>query len=58
MIPTQRIKELSEQHREYTAQLLSKMIRVPGFSGREKERCELIVDLCKEADLMKSALTA
>ena len=49
MIPTQRIKELSEQHREYTAQLLSKMIRVPGFSGREKERCELIVDLCKEA---------
>ena len=49
MIPTQRIKELSEQHREYTAQLLSKMIRVPGFSGREKERCELIVELCKEA---------
>lgn len=49
MIPTQRIKELSEQYREYTAQLLSKMIRVPGFSGREKERCELIVELCKEA---------
>src|SRR5690554_56722 len=25
------------------------MVQVPGFSGREKERCELIVKLCQEA---------
>lgn len=49
MVPTQKIKELSEQYRDYTSQLLSKMIQIPGFSGREKERCEMIVELCKEA---------
>lgn len=45
----EKIKSLSETYRSYTAELLAQMIRVPGFSGREKERCELIVSLCKEA---------
>lgn len=49
MVPTERIRELSEKYRAYTAELLGKMIRVPGFSGREKDRCELIVQLCQEA---------
>lgn len=44
-----KIKELSEKYRDYTAEVLSKMIQVPGFSGREKDRCELIVKLCQEA---------
>lgn len=44
-----RINELSEKHREYTAQILSRMVRVKGYSGHEKERCELIVELCREA---------
>lgn len=46
---TAKIRELSEKYRNYTAEILSKMIQVPGFSGREKERCELIVKLCQEA---------
>lgn len=46
---TAEIKNLSEKYRDYTAEILSKMIRVPGFSGQEKDRCELIVKLCQEA---------
>lgn len=44
-----KIKDLSEKYRSYTAEVLGKMIRVPGFSGKEKERCEVIVELCREA---------
>lgn len=44
-----RIKELSEKSRAYTAEILSKMIRTPGFSRNEEKRCELIVELCNEA---------
>ncbi|GAA0181705.1 YgeY family selenium metabolism-linked hydrolase [Clostridium sediminicola] len=44
-----KILELSEEYRDYTAEVLSKMVKVPGFSGAEKDRCELIVELCKEA---------
>ncbi len=47
--PIKEILEKSEAYRQYTAELLRKMIRVPGFSGREKDRCELIVKLCEEA---------
>lgn len=46
---TGQIRELSERYRDYTAEILSRMIQVPGFSGREKERCELIAGLCREA---------
>ena len=34
-----KIKDLSEKYRSYTAEVLGKMIRVPGFSGKEKDRC-------------------
>lgn len=44
-----KIRELSEKYRDYTAEILSKMIRVPGSSRQEKERCDLIVRLCQEA---------
>lgn len=44
-----KIRELSEKYRDYTALNLAKMVRVQGFSRREKGRCELIVELCKEA---------
>lgn len=49
MASKEEIIKLSEEYRAYTAGLLSKMVQVPGFSGREKERCELIVKLCREA---------
>jgi len=43
------IRELSEKYRDYTAEVLSRLIQTPGFSGREKDRCDLILRLCKEA---------
>lgn len=49
MLLAEKIKELSEKYRMYTAEVLGKLIRVPGFSGKEKNRCEIIVQLCREA---------
>lgn len=38
-------------YRDYTADNLSKMIKVPGFSCTEKDRVELIKKLCVEAGM-------
>ena len=46
---SEQIKQLSEKYREYTAEVLGKMIRIPGFSGKEEDRCKAIVKLCEEA---------
>jgi putative selenium metabolism hydrolase len=38
-------------YRDYTAENLGKMIRVPGFSCTEKDRIELLKKLCAEAGM-------
>ena len=45
------ILKRSEAYRDYTANLLAKMIQTPAFSGREEARCKLIKQLCEEAGL-------
>ena len=47
--PIEKIQALSEKYRDYTADLLSQMIRIPGFSRREEARCKRIVELCQQA---------
>ncbi|MEN6476722.1 MAG: YgeY family selenium metabolism-linked hydrolase, partial [Rectinema sp.] len=41
----------AKEYRDYTAENLGKMIRIPGFSTTEKERVELIAKLCREAGM-------
>ncbi len=45
------ILEKAKQHRDATAQYLSKMIQVPGFSCTEKERVQLIKKLAEEVGM-------
>lgn len=45
------ILEKAKAYRDYSAQNLSKMIQVPGFSCTEKERVQLIKRLCEEAGM-------
>ncbi len=45
------ILEKAKQHRDATAQYLSKMIQVPGFSCTEKERVQLIKQLAEEVGM-------
>lgn len=44
-----RILFLSEKYRQYTAECLSKMIKIPSFSKSEEDVCKAIVELCQEA---------
>jgi putative selenium metabolism hydrolase len=39
----------AKEYRDYTAQNLSKMIKIPSFSGKEKEVCLAIKAMCEEA---------
>jgi putative selenium metabolism hydrolase len=41
----------AKEYRDYTAKNLSEMIKVPGFSGTEKERIKLLKRMCKEAGM-------
>lgn len=41
----------AKQYRDYTAENLGKMIRIPGYSTTEKERVQLIKKLCEEAGM-------
>ena len=45
------IAEKAKKYRDYTAQNLSKMVQVPGFSCTEKDRVQLIRKLCEEAGM-------
>lgn len=47
----QKILEKAKAYRDYTAQNLSKMIQVPGFSCTEKERVLLLKKMCEEAGM-------
>jgi putative selenium metabolism hydrolase len=45
------ILEKAKSYRDFTAQNLSELIRVPGFSGKEKDRVKLLKKLCKKAGM-------
>lgn len=47
----QKILEKAKAYRDYTAQNLSKMIQVPGFSCTEKERVLLLKKMCEESGM-------
>jgi putative selenium metabolism hydrolase len=44
----QKILEMAETYRDYTADLLSQMVKIPSYSGQEKDVCQKIVALCQE----------
>lgn len=46
---TQTIKSKAEQYRDYTADVLSQLVRVKSYSSREEDVCRLIKKLCEEA---------
>lgn len=46
---TQKIRAKAEEYRDYTAKLLSDMVKIPSFSGKEKDVCAAIAKMCKEA---------
>jgi putative selenium metabolism hydrolase len=46
-----KILEKAEGYRDYSANNLSAMIKVPAFSGTEKERIQLLKRLCLEAGM-------
>jgi len=43
------IRLKSAEYRQYTAENLSKMVKVKSYSSKEEDVCRLIVELCKEA---------
>jgi putative selenium metabolism hydrolase len=45
----EKILTLSKESRDYTTKVLSDQIKVPGFSGDEKEVCALIKKQCEDA---------
>jgi putative selenium metabolism hydrolase len=47
---TGKIKQLSEQYRSYTAENLSKIVRIPSYSGEEQAVIMELSELCKEAN--------
>ncbi len=44
-----KIKELAEQYSSYTAENLSKMVKIASSSGKEEAVCKKIMELCREA---------
>lgn len=50
MSKAEEIRALSEKYREYTTECLSRMVRIPSFSGREEEVCKEIKKMCEEAN--------
>jgi putative selenium metabolism hydrolase len=43
------IRKKAAEYRQYTAENLSKMVKVKSYSSKEEDVCRLIVELCKEA---------
>ncbi len=39
----------AKEYRQYTAEVLSKMVKIPSYSGDEEAVCRKIVELCEEA---------
>ena len=46
---SERIKELAEKYRDYTAENLSKLVKTKSYSSKEEDVCRLLVKLCEEA---------
>ncbi len=46
---SEKIRELAEKYRDYTAQNLSKLVQTKSYSSKEEDVCRLIVKLCEEA---------
>jgi putative selenium metabolism hydrolase len=46
---SEKIKNLSERYRGYTAQNLSKIVQIPSFSGEERDVVAKLKKLCEEA---------
>ena len=44
-----KVIEKAQAYRDVTAEILSRIIKVPAYSGTEKERIALLQDLCHEA---------
>ena len=44
-----RIRELAEKYRDYTAENLSKLVQTKSSSSKEEDVCHLLVKLCEEA---------
>ena len=44
-----RIRELAEKYRDYTAENLSKLVQTKSYSSKEEDVCHLLVKLCEEA---------
>ena len=45
----EKIRKMSEEYREYTAENLSKIVRVPSYSGDEEKVIYKLKELCEEA---------
>jgi len=43
------ILQKAEEFRNYTAEILSQMVQIPSYSGKEEAVCAKILTLCKEA---------
>lgn len=46
---TEKISQMAEKYRDYTAENLSKLVKTKSYSSKEEAVCRLIVELCKEA---------
>ena len=46
---SQSVRDLAEKYRSYTAENLSKLVRVKSYSSKEEDVCRLVAELCKEA---------
>lgn len=46
---SKKILALAAKYRDYTAENLSKLVKTKSYSSKEKDVCDLIVKLCKEA---------
>ena len=44
-----KIKELSEKYRDYTSEVLSEIVKVPSFSGEEKDVIHKLKEICEDA---------
>ena len=52
----EQIRQKAAEYRDYTAENLSKLVKVKSYSSQEEDVCRLIVTLC-EAGLTRSAST-
>ena len=43
------IREKAADYKQYAAEVLSKMVKIPSYSGDEEKVCRKIVELCEEA---------